>query len=355
MVVHLVYKSGPQVSTPFAIGRELAERLRHRFDVVLHDPDGGDAIVPVPGDVLLGHPSFGGRDLFSRSLDHPNWRRRIVIHPFCPDDLDNYAHLAFVVPRCDAFLAITGRVWIDRLPRTVFAAWAGKLVHLDLAVNREHFPFLRTDEVAPVGQRRFLFVGNHPAYKNVDFLDHLARSLPDVAFHRIGPFKRRFRSLKQHGPKDFADPTVAAFAAEFDFMITPSERDANPTTILEAMALGLVPVAPEGSGYYADDGVIPISGNDLAAAATTIRQLQRMPAEEIVARRRANLERLDRHYTWEHFVDVVGSAIENDRRGDFALPVATRLRCAAAYLTSKRSPYALAKLPLRWLRALRRE
>lgn len=353
MTIHFIYKSGDRVSTPFAIGRELACRLARDYDVKCYDPALRETIRPEPGDILIGHPGWDRRTIFQRSVREPGWARRIAIHPFCPDDLDNYAHLAFVVPRCDAFLAITGRVWIDRLPRTLFAAWAGKVTHLDRAVSRAHFPFLRADEVAPEGERRFLFVGNHPAYKNVGFLDQLAAAAPDVAFHRIGPFKRRFRHLTQHGPKDFALPEVASFAAGFDFMITPSERDANPTTILEAMALGLIPVAPEGSGYYAEDGVIPISGRDIAAAVATIRRLQAMPAEEIIARRRENLDRLDRHYTWERFAAVVVSVIEGDGRADFALPLATRLRCAAAHLTSKRSPYALRRLPSRWLRAPR--
>lgn len=347
MTVHFIYKSGPEVSTPYAIGRELFRRLSRDFDTVLHDPASSADIPVKPGDILIGHPSFDSNDLFHRSLAKGGWKRSLVIHPFCPDDLDSYAHLGFVVPKCDAFIAITGKVWIDRLPQTPFREWAGKVIHLDLAIDRSHFPALRTTEVAAPGRRRFLFVGNHPHYKNVDFLNSLAKAMPDVEFHRIGPYKRRFKGLNQHGPKNFSDPQALAFAAGFDFMITPSERDANPTTILEAMALGLVPVAPEGSGYYSTDGVLPISGMDLASAIKTIRELQSMSDEEIRQRRKDNWERLDADYTWDRFYSVVRDALVSESKQDFSLSATTRARLAAHYVTSPRSPYGLKRLKTR--------
>jgi Glycosyltransferase len=347
MTVHLVYKSGPQVSTPHAIGRKLFERLKRDFEVVLHDPSSNEEIEPAPGDILLGHPSFDRNDFFHRALRKKGWRRTLVIHPFCPDDPDSYAHLGFVVPQCDAFLAITGRVWIDRLPQTLFREWAGKVIHLDLAVDRSNFPALRTSETAPPGKRRFLFVGNHPHYKNVGFLNRLAGRLPEVEFHRVGPFKKRFRHLKQHGPMDFSDPEALRFAAGFDFMISPSERDANPTTILEAMALGLLPVAPEGSGYYADDGVLQISGRNLSAADETIRMLQAMDVGEILKRREENWRRLDAHYNWDRFYEVVKGALLAETKEDLALSAKTRSRLALHYLTSPRSPYSFKRFRTR--------
>jgi len=344
MTVHFIYKSGPQVSTPHAIGRELFKRLERDFPAVMHDPSSSAEIDPAPGDILLGHPSFDSNDLFHRSLKKQGWAKTIVIHPFCPADPDSYAHLGFIVPKCDAFLAITGRVWIDRLPQTIFREWAGKIIHLDLAIERIHFPALRATEVALPGERRFLFVGNHPHYKNVPFLNRLAASLPDIEFHRAGPLKRRFRSLKQHGPMDFANETALRFAAGFDFMLTPSEKDANPTTILEAMALGLLPVAPEGSGYYAQDGVLQISGHDLTAAAETIRRLQTMSAGEIMQRRQENWQRLDDYYNWDRFYGVVKQALLDATKTDLTLSASTRARLASHYLTSPRSPYGFKRL-----------
>jgi glycosyltransferase involved in cell wall biosynthesis len=347
MTVHFIYKSGTPVSTPHAIGREVFKRLSRDFPAVLHDPASSGTINPAPGDILLGHPSFDRNDLFHRSVRKGGWAKTVVIHPFCPTDLNSYAHLGFAVPLCDAFLAITGRVWIDRLPETVFGQWAGELVHLDLAVDRADFPPLRSTEVAPAGTRRFLFVGNHPHYKNVPFLNKLAAQMPDVEFHRVGPFKRRFRHLKQHGPMDFGQKDALEFAASFDFMITPSEMDANPTTILEAMALGVLPVAPEGSGYYAHDGVLQISGRDLRSAEATIRLLQNLDSAEILERRRANWQRLDDHYNWDRFYEVVRETILSDNKKNFSLPPMARARLAAHYITSPRSPYGTKRIKAR--------
>lgn len=345
MTVHLIYKSGDRVSTPFAIGRELARRLARDYDLKCHDPASRETIRPSPGDILIGHPGWDSRTIFQRSVREPGWARRIAIHPFCPADLENYAHLAFEVPLCDAFLAITGRVWIDRLPSTMFAPWAGKLVHLDLAINREHFPFLTGDRVAPVGKRRFLFVGNHPSYKNVGFLDRLAAAMPEVEFHRIGPSSRHFAHLRQHGAMDFSDKATLELATSFDFMITPSELDANPTTILEAMALGLVPVAPEGSGYYESDGVINISGNDLASAVNTIERLQVLSAPEILNIRKKNLSRLMDYYNWSRFYSQVKSVIDDNSSSDLSVGFMRKVQLMSRYLTSSRSPLKLSRLP----------
>jgi hypothetical protein len=60
-----------------------------------------------------------------------------------------------------------------------------------------------------------------------------------------------------------------------DFMITMGNRDANPTTILESSAMGLVAVCPVGSGYTESDGVFNISGTDFNSAIQKINYLNK--------------------------------------------------------------------------------
>ena len=60
------------------------------------------------------------------------------------------------------------------------------------------------------------------------------------------------------GLQDFSAGDARRAVAQFDFMITVGRRDANPTTVLEAMAWGLVPICTPQSGYQDHPGITNI-------------------------------------------------------------------------------------------------
>ncbi|HBG05011.1 MAG: hypothetical protein A2075_19825 [Geobacteraceae bacterium GWC2_58_44] len=348
MTVHLVYPASDAIKTPFAIGRELALRLGERYRVQLHDDHRARyRITPEPGDVLIGHPTWEPDTVFNASLDHPGWRRRICIHPFAPGDLSQVAHLDRILPRCQQFLAITGPYWIGALPQSRCRHFLPKTVHLDLAVNRAHFPPVKTRFNAK-GKRRFLYIGNHPWYKNIPYLDRLAAKLPEVEFAWIGSQKAKYSHLRQLGGRDFSDPAARALAAEYDFMITVGRADANPTTILEVMGWGLIPVCTPQSGYQGIEGIVNLPIDDLSGACAVIRRLQQVEDETLRNWQGANWRSLDQHYNWDRFSDTVIAAIESDRSPQMpAARLSDALALAWNLLASPNSRWRMRKIKRR--------
>ena len=58
-------------------------------------------------------------------------------------------------------------------------------MHIDLAVNRSDFPFIKKN-FNPIKKRRFLYIGHTALYKNFSLLERLAEKLPDIEFAWIG-------------------------------------------------------------------------------------------------------------------------------------------------------------------------
>ncbi len=237
--VHFIYPHGPAIACPHAIGTKLGERLRRSWRVLHYDLTEPAPIVPAPGDILLGHPDANLWTVFRSSLADPRWSRRLMMAPFAHGDLRQCAYLDRLLPRCDRFLAITGSYWVDTLAASPCAHWAPKLVHLDLAVDTSAFPPLKR-AFAPPGSRRFVYVGHAGWYKNLPYLDALARRLAPMGLLCIGDADPALGALRPEGRRDFATAQGQAAIGAFDLLVTVGQADPNPTTILEAMAWGLI-------------------------------------------------------------------------------------------------------------------
>lgn len=307
--VHLVYPHGPRIEAPDSIGRNLGERLQARYRVVYHDWTDRGVIQPGSGDVLLGHPHPSRGTIFRRSSGRSGWRRILMLSPFNGDP----SQVAFndsIIRRCDLYLAITGPYWFKRLEGSAFSHWAPKMIRLDLAVDREDFPPIKRAFNEP-GKRRFVYIGHTGRLKNTPYLSDIARRLPGTEFTWIGPGDVPIRDLKRLVVPDFAAPEARRLVAQFDFLINVSTFDANPTTILEAMAWGLIPVCTPQSGYDDIPTILNVPLNDPETAAPLLMDLQALPSENLARIQRSNWGLLDTHYTWDRFADQVIEAIES--------------------------------------------
>ncbi len=343
--VHLVYPHGSRVSTPDAIGRNLGARLGDRYRVVYHDWAARYAIRPEPGAALIGHPHPLPGTVFRRSSRRPGWGRVLMLAPYA-GDLAQVAFEDAVIGDCDLFLAITGPYWFARVADSRCSHWAPRMVRLDLAVDRADFPPLKT-AFNPPGERRFVYVGHTGRYKNTGYLGEIARRSPGVEFAWIGAGGRAIPGVRALGRQDFSDIAARGLIAGFDFLITVGRADANPTTILEAMAWGLIPVCTPQSGYEGLPGIVNVPLDDAASAATIVRDLQARPDDELRRLQRENWQALDRDYSWDRFAAVVVDAIESMERPPLGpeSPV-RRLRLAWAAATSRQTSPARYLLPL---------
>ena len=99
-------------------------------------------IVPNPGDILIGHPHPFPFTIFRRSLRDNNWSKIIILQPFNLD-VNQVGYIDSFIDRCDSFLAITGNYWFERINQTCLSRWKPKMVHIDLAVDRNNFPRIK--------------------------------------------------------------------------------------------------------------------------------------------------------------------------------------------------------------------
>jgi hypothetical protein len=343
--VHFVYPHGPSISCPDAIGRNVAQRLRQHFEVIQHDWDDTKVIEPGEADVLLGHPHPAPWTVFRRSARRPGWRRIIMMSPYNHDP-KQVAFVDSLVPRCDVYLAITGNFWFESINSSTFSHWEPKMVHVDLAVDRRDFPALKT-QFNPPHLRRFLYIGHTHWSKNVRYLEQLAQMMTHSTISWIGSGKTRIKGVTSLGHQDFASESARKLVASHDFLLTVGRADANPATLLEGMAWGLVPVCTPTSGYEGNPSIVNIPLGDPQGALRVLERLQSAPEDALTSMQAANWRALDAHFNWDRFASQVREAIDSGasppmlREGTGRK---ARLRIAAVV-----SPYSLQSGNLRLL------
>jgi hypothetical protein len=146
--------------------------------------------------------------------------------------------------------------------------------------------------------------------KNTPYLSEIAELLPGTDFGWIGGGPLSIRGFTPLGVLDFATPEGRSAVAQYDIMLTVGTADANPTTILEAMAWGLIPVCTPQSGYETSPSLPNVPLGDAHAAADVVRGLLQAPESELLAMQAANWKLLDGHYNWDRFAAQVIDAIE---------------------------------------------
>ncbi len=321
--VHLIYPHGDAISAPDAIGSHLGTRLSERYHVVYHDLQEGGVIQPSADEVLLGH-AWPSTAIFERNCRRSGWKRVILMQPYCHGDNQDIFVERFI-RCCDMFLAITGSFWFKDIPNSKFKHWLPKMIHLDLAVDRQDFPVLKSNFNLP-GKRKFVYIGHNAPYKNTNYLAQIAHELPDIELGWIG-VNQGLPGVKPLGRINFATPEGKALITQHDFMLTVGNADGNPTTILEAMAWGLIPVCTPQSGYANYPGIpnVPLGQPDRAAA--RLRELQNIPEANLRQMQQRNWEALDHHFNWDRFARQVIQAIESTD-SPACLPIAPQQRLA---------------------------
>ncbi len=334
--VHLVYPHGDRASAPDVIGRELGRHLGRDLEVVFHDWAGFELVPAAPEAAIVGHAHPVPGTTFRRSVRRPGWGRRVLLQPFITK-VPQVGYIAGVLPHVDRFLAITGRHWERVLPDSAFASIAPVFTQLDLAVDASAFPMLVT-KTRPCGSRRILAIGRDVAVKNLAYLEEIAARRPEWDFARIGPKGPARSGIVHLGEMDFRDPVAQSVLASFDVLVNVGRADANPTTVLEAMAWGLVPVCTPQSGYEGYEGIVNIPLDDPVLAVAELDRLQDMPDPELAELRTANRRRIEEHYTWERFAAVVRTAIEDPASGRVAMAGRRRWACSARWWATSLAP-----------------
>jgi glycosyltransferase involved in cell wall biosynthesis len=333
--IHIVYPHGDRASTPDAIGHELGRHLGRRFEVSFHDWAAFERITPAEDAAIVGHAHPVPGTTFRRSVRQPGWGRRVLLQPFVTN-LDKVGYLAGVIPHVERFVAITGRYWERRLPSAYLSGIAATFIQRDLAIDCSDFPQL-VDAGGSRGRRRLLYIGRDVPLKNLGYLEQIAALRPEWEFARIGPPGPERPGITYLGSHDFRSAESRDLLASFDIAITVGRADANPTTVLEAMAWGLVPVCTPESGYEGYPGVTNIPLGDAHAAVVVLDSLQAMSDTEVQTLRQANRRRVETEYTWDRFAEVVEDAILEPGT-PIPLPRSVRMSSSARWWLTSMAP-----------------
>lgn len=312
MIVHFVYVKGDHISTPYAITNELASRLAKKYDLKVYDWNEKTTIKPGKGDILIGHPHPERNTIYRNSFRNKGWSKRILMNPFAHAMPEYIAFFDDLVTESEGYLAICGKYWIDTIAESIVSHWQPWIEHLDLAVNKINFPFIKNKFNEP-GRRSFLYIGHTLPFKGGDYLSSLADANPEIQIGWIGSGEMPSSRITAHGKRNFSDPSSLELISSYDFLIHCGRSDANPTTILEAAAWGLVPVCTPQSGYYEEDWFINIPLDDIDKSSAILNNLNYIPESNLLDYQEKARIALNNHYNWERFSQQVIDCIESNQ------------------------------------------
>jgi glycosyltransferase involved in cell wall biosynthesis len=272
-------------------------------------------------DIFLGHPYFPITDIHKGVTEivlNAKKRPKItsIITPLHCNltintshiNLDFLNHVDKLVPNCDILFGIMGEYWWDQWKNSKFAHWQTKMVRLDMAVNINNYPKVK-NTFNLKGKRKFLFIGRNDPMKGSEFLSELALALPQFEFGWIGSGAeingvKRISSFVQLTP-DF----MKIIASEYDFFISPSLADPNPTTILESMAWGFPILSTLESGYYESDVITNIFSNDLEKSKVVLEKYQFLDEKELMSISKNARNYVNLNHSWDKFTQTISSSI----------------------------------------------
>jgi glycosyltransferase involved in cell wall biosynthesis len=293
--------------SPVIIAARLFDALQARGPVRLYDWTERVSIRGGPNDVLLGHP--GSADfVWNRSFNEGRSGARIALFPLSHGMPEANTYFEPFVQRVDAILGIMGSYWWDTWRAGPFAHWADKLTPVDMAIDAARFPRVKTS-FNPPGRRTFLYIGRDGPQKGT----HLLSTLFGLAKrHRciwIGP-GRPIPHVEARGFAHLTPAYMRRLAEECDVFITMGVSDANPTTILEAMAWGFPVCNTPESGYHRLPELIGLSTTDMQHNLAVLDRMQDAPEAELRTQADLARARVERDFGWDRFLGTVLGAVE---------------------------------------------
>ena len=300
--VHIIYPFSKKVDTnPWSIGNNIIRALKKNFKIKTYLWTSIEKISPNIGDILIGHANSNPYTIFRRSVGSALWSKRILLQPY-NEDKHQISYLYDLIPKCDYFLTLCGEYWFDRIENSKFKKWKKKAIRIDLGINPLDYPLIKK-KFNSKGKRKFLYIGNDYAYnnyaKNISFLEKLANFYNSILFSTIG--NKALKNINHYGWLNLTDTKNFNILRKYDFLIQTSKHDANPSTILEAMSWGLIPVISKECGYYNVSTFKYIEINSINRSINTLKKLQNLTDNELIKLQKKNLSLIKKKYNWEIF------------------------------------------------------
>jgi hypothetical protein len=307
---HIIYPVNKDINiNPWSIGNNIIYALKDNFNIKVYQWTSLERIIPSKGDILIGHSNSNPFTVFRRSMNHQNWSKIILLQPY-NEDLLQMSYLYDVVDKCDYFLALCGDYWFDRVSSSPFKKWNNKIIQLKLGIQKNLYPFQKK-KFNVKGKRKFLYIGNDYAYnnfaKNLPYLNEISKAVGSEFFGTVG--NKRIGNIKHYRWLNFQKKSSLNVIKNFDFLIQTSTHDANPSTVLEAISWGLIPVVTKECGYSNDKSIINIPLNKIKDVKKIILNLQFCEEKKLNNMQINNLSLLKKKYNWKNFRKIVFNTV----------------------------------------------
>lgn len=307
---YLIYPySENDTRTPFIIGYRLSKVLIELgYDVVVKPWNlVGSVKAENDQDIIIGHAHPNPLTIFRRSVQSGGWHKRILCQPFNAD-MGQLGYLRSVVKHVDGFLAICGKGWHHMLPK-VGLHIEERTHFIDLAIDTTSFSRLETSG----DSRKIIYIGNADKCKNTDVVRKMeAAGLPVAAMGADIGVKNYL------GYHSLSTENARRILADFRFLVVPSLNDANPTVVLEAMSLGLIPVISHSCGFVQEDGPIVISSHTAQPWIDKLSDLLRLDNKELDSISKKNFKQVYEKFHWDRFhADVKSAVMKTSKLQDY--------------------------------------
>lgn len=273
-------------------------------------------------DIFIGHPFFPisgikkGITEIVLSMDKKPKTTVLITPLHCNLSIqtshinrDYLNHVNELVPRCDLLFSIMGQYWWDQWKYSEYSHWLSKMIRLDMAIDIKHYPKIKK-RFNQKGKRKFLFIGRNDPMKGTEFLSQLANQVPQFHFGWIGS-GNNIEGI--HRISDFRELTpkfMSHVAEEYDFFISTSLADPNPTTILEALAWGFPVLSTKQSGYYQSKVFTNIFSENLEETKNIIFNFEEKEESELLGLSKLGRQLVASDYNWNKFNDVIISNLK---------------------------------------------
>jgi hypothetical protein len=312
--LHFVYAGTPdmgRIDGSIAITKHLHAALIKKYNVIYHCWDACGDIDLQPDDIFLGHPNYPPDTITQRVFASKKpCRAKCLIHPLHTQRVQDNMPFDHMAREADLIFSICGPYWYDTIDQTPFAHWKPKIIRLDMAVNGDIFPKLKCNFNQ---NRKLVYIGSATEHKNLGYMVEILRKMPDVPFTWYGGFLEhplsRLPNVRTVGWQYLTGAVAQEICDNSDIFINVSCSDANPTTLLEASAWGLIAGCTPQSGYYNDPKFFELRLDNVNFCVQQIRKHLAMPESDLLSWADRNRNDVLINYNWDVFTSKVMSAL----------------------------------------------
>lgn len=311
MTIHLVYPVDfSKISAPWTLGNNLYRYfISKNFKVKVYQWTSFEKIHPKKNDILIGHAHPNPLTCFRRSMKSKKWKSINLLQPYNEDPYQ-MSYINNFIRDCDNFFSITGNYWFDRIDKSIFKSWKNKMTQVNMGLDRNHYPKLKF-HFNKIKKRKFLYIGNDYEFnnyaKNLNYLDQIINSYSHNFFGIVG--NKKINKSKFYGWLDFKDKKSFKIIKDYDYYLIVSKNDANPTTILEAMSWGLIPVSTKECGFYKNKGIINLPLNNVKKSIKILKNLQIKPEKKLINYQKINYKKLNEDHNWDKICNKIYTKI----------------------------------------------